>query len=319
MVTCKAAVAALATALAPFSGVAVAQDYPARPVEVISPYQSGGTTDILGRPFVEAMSRHFGRPFVLVNRPGANGAIGVAATARAPADGYTLTFTTAVSIVVNPLVQANPGYTVDSLDHLCQTFSNQMVIVLRPDSPLKTVDDIIKAGRANPGKLSYSNVGTGSIPHLAMYELSQVAGVEFNAIPFKGGGEVVAQVMGGHVDFATATLTSVVKTPVKIVGLFGRERNPGIPDVPTLRELGYDVAPSSLGGISAPKGLPADVKRKLEDACKAAAAGELYAAAAKNVYQPLDYYAGGAEYTAALQEDVKVKGRLLGQLGMLKK
>lgn len=311
--------AATAAALIITHASAWAQDYPTRRVEVISPYQTGGTTDILGRPFVEAMSKQLGQPFILVNRPGANGAIGVAATARAPADGYMLTFTTAVSIVVNPLVQANPGYTVDSLDHICQTFSNQMVIVVRPDSPLKSVADIIKAGKANPGKLSYANVGTGSIPHLAMFELSQVAGAEFNAIPFKGGGEVVAQVMGGHVDFATATLTSVVKTPVRIVGLFGQQRNPGVPDVPTLRELGYNVAPSSLGGLSAPKGLPAAVKRKLEDACKIVAQGEMYANAAKNVYQPADYYAGGAEYTAALHEDVKVKGRLLGQLGMLKK
>jgi tripartite-type tricarboxylate transporter receptor subunit TctC len=316
----KIGMAVVAAALTAAAAGAAAQDYPARAVEVISPYQSGGTTDILGRPFIEAMAKHFGRPFVLVNRPGANGAIGVAATARAPADGYTLTFTTAVSLVVNPLVQANPGYTtIDSFDHICQTFSNEMVIVVRPDSPLKSVADILAAGKARPGAVSYSNVGTGSIPHLAMYELAQVAGVEFNAIPFKGGGEVVAQVMGGHVDFASATLTSVVKTPVRIVGLFGKQRNPGIPDVPTLRELGYDVAPSSLGGLSAPRGLPADVRRKLEDACKVAAHSELYVTAAKNVYQPTDYYASGSQYTSALSEDVKVKGRLLGQLGMLKK
>jgi tripartite-type tricarboxylate transporter receptor subunit TctC len=310
---------AVAAALAAASAAAFAQEYPARTVEVISPYQTGGTTDILGRPFIEEMARHFGKPFILVARPGANGAIGVAATARAQPDGHTLTFTTAVSLVVNPLVQKEPGYTLDSFDHICQTFSNEMVLVVRPDSPFKTVEDIINAGRANPGKLNYANVGHGSIPHLAVVELSNVAKVEFNAIPFKGGGEVVQQVMGGHVDFASATLTSVAHTQARIVGLFGKQRNPGIPNVPTFRELGYDVAPESLGGVSAPKGLPAPVRQRLEEACKIAAHSDTYVKAARAVYQPTNYYAGGADYTEALHKDVVVKRKLLEQVGMLKK
>lgn len=310
-------VAALAAGLAATS--ATAQEYPTRTVEVISPYQAGGTTDILGRPFIEDMARHFGRPFVLVMRPGANGAIGVAATARAAPDGYTLTFTTAVSLVVNPLVQKDPGYTLDSFDHICQTFSNEMVMVVRPDSPFKSAEDIIRAGREQPGKLNYANVGHGSIPHLAVVELSNAAKVEFNAIPFKGGGEVVAQVMGGHVDFGSATLTSVAQSQLRIVGLFGRQRNPGIPDVPTFRELGYDVAPASLGGVSAPKGLPADVRTRLEEACAIAAKSDLYVKAAKAAYQPSDYYADGKTYTQALADDLVVKRRLLEQVGMLKK
>src|SRR5690606_29412117 len=111
----------------------------------------------------------------------------------------------------------------------------------------------------------------------------------------------------------------VAKTQARIVGLFGKQRNPGIPDVPTFRELGYDVAPASLGGLSAPAGLPAEVKRKLEEACKVAAHSDLYVKSAKGVFQPNDYYAGSAEYTAALAEDAKVKRRLLEQVGMLKK
>jgi tripartite-type tricarboxylate transporter receptor subunit TctC len=125
-------------------------------------------------------------------------------------------------------------------------------------------------------------------------------------------------VHGQHVDFGASTLSGAAQSGLRLLGVFSKQRNPAIPDVPTFKELGYDVAPLSIGGLSAPKGLPADVKQKLETACKAAAAGERYLAVTKAVFQPKEFYAGSADYTKALNGDLETKRRLLGQLGMVK-
>jgi tripartite-type tricarboxylate transporter receptor subunit TctC len=267
---------------------------------------------------MDGLSTELKQRFVFVNRAGANGAIGTAAVARANPDGYTLLFTAAVSITLNTLTQKDAGYSVQSFDHICQTLSNEMVLEVHPDSPIKSVADLIAAAKATPGGLNYAILGVGSIPHLATIELEQVAGVKFNAVPFKGDSEVIQQVMGQHVDFGASTLSGAAKSGLRLLAVFAKQRNPAIPDVPTFKELGYDVAPASPGGLSAPKGLPADVKAKLETACQAAAASERYLTVAKAVFQPKDFYAGSAEYTKTLEADVVTKRRLLGQLGMVK-
>jgi tripartite-type tricarboxylate transporter receptor subunit TctC len=297
---------------------AAAQGYPDHVVEMVNPYTPGGATDIMGRALMDGLSHELNQRFVFVNRPGANGAIGTAAVARAPADGYSLLFTAAVSIVVNPLTQKGADYGVESFDHICQTLSNEMVLEVHPDSPIKTVADLIAAAKAKPGGLNYAILGVGSIPHLATIELEQAAGVKFNAVPFKGDSEVIQQVHGQHVDFGASTLSGAAKSGLRLLGVFSKQRNPAIPDVPTFKELGYDVAPASIGGLSAPKGLPAEVKQKLETACNAAAHGERYLAVTKAVFQPKEFYAGSAAYTKALQDDLATKRRLLGQLGLLK-
>jgi tripartite-type tricarboxylate transporter receptor subunit TctC len=311
-----AAVAALGAALA---APASAQTYPDRTVEIVNPYTPGGATDIMGRALMDGLAAALKQRFVFVNRAGANGAIGTAAVARANPDGYTLLFTAAVSMVVNPLTQKDPGYTLDSFDHICQTLSNEMVLEVHPDSPFKTVADLIAAAKAKPGGLNYAILGVGSIPHLATIELEQAAGVKFNAVPFKGDSEVIQQVHGQHVDFGASTLAGAAKSGLRLLGVFAKQRNPAIPDVPTFKELGYDVAPASIGGLSAPKGLPADVKAKLEAACAKAAASENYLRVTKAVFQPKEFYAGSADYTKALADDLVVKRRLLGQIGLVKK
>ena len=296
---------------------AFAQTYPDRTVEIINPYTPGGATDIMGRALMDGLASELKQRFVFTNRAGANGSIGTAAVARANPDGYTLLFTAAVSMVVNPQTQKDTGYTVQSFDHICQTLSNEMVLTAHPDLPIKTAGDLIAAAKAKPGGLNYAILGVGSIPHLAAIELEQAAGVKYNAVPFKGDFEVMQQVLGRHVDFGASTLSGAATSGLRLLGVFSKQRNPAIPDVPTFKELGYDVAPLSIGGLSAPKGLPADVKQKLEAACKTAAASEHYLKITRAVFQPKEFYAGSAAYTAALESDLAAKRRLLSQLGMV--
>lgn len=305
---------AAAAVAAGITGV-TAQTYPDRPVEVTVPFSAGAVTDVLGRALAEGLSAHLGQRVIVVNRPGATGAIGSAAVARAAPDGYSLLFTAAVSMTVVPLQNKQVGYDLKAFEPICQTFKNEMVIVVRPDSAIKTAADLIAAARARPGRVNYGHLGVASIPHLAMIELSQNTGVSLNAIPYKGDSDVMHQVMGGQVDVGAVVLSSAIGSGLKIVGLFANQRNPSIPDVPTLKEQGLDVAPTSFGGLSAPAGLVGPVKQKLEAACKAAAQGEVYARLARSVGQPNDYYADGASFTKSLSKDSSDKAKLLAILG----
>jgi tripartite-type tricarboxylate transporter receptor subunit TctC len=308
---------AVALSLALMSAVS-AQTYPARTVEVTVAFPAGAVTDTLGRSLSEGLTQHFGQRFMVVNKPGATGAIGTTAVARANPDGYALLFVPAVSLTVLPMQNKQVGYDLKNFDVLCQTFKNEMVIISNPNSPLKSVADIIAAARAKSGQVSYGHLGVASIPHLAMTELSLNAKVEFNAIPLKGDTDTMAQVLGGHVDFGAVVLSSAVGGGANIIALFGEQRNPTIPNVPTLRELGYDVAPVSFGGLVGPAGLPAEVKTKLYEGCKAAATSEAYSKLARSLGQPIDFYADAAEFARRLDKDVADKARLLKILGEIK-
>jgi tripartite-type tricarboxylate transporter receptor subunit TctC len=310
-------IAALASATAFGGGNAIAQTYPTRPVEIVVPFSPGAVTDVLGRALADGLSTNLGQRFIVVNKAGATGGIGSLAVARANPDGYSLLFTAAVSMTVLPITNKQLGYDHKAFDPICQTFRNEMVIVVRPDSPFKTVRDLVEAAKAKPGGVTYGHLGVASIPHLAMVEFGQTAKVEFNAIPFKGDADVLQQTLGGQVDFGSITLSSAAGGGLRILGLFASARNPALPEVPTIKEQGFDVVPSSFGGLSGPVGLPADVKRKLTDACQAAALGEAYARLAKTVFQPGDYFADAATFAQRLDQDVVDKSRLIATLGSL--
>jgi tripartite-type tricarboxylate transporter receptor subunit TctC len=297
---------------------ATAQNYPARPIEVTVPFSAGAVTDVLGRALADGMSQKLGQRLIVVNKAGATGAIGTAAVARANPDGYSLLFTAAVSMTVLPLTNKQVGYDHKSFEPICQTFKNEMVIVVKPDSPFRSVADVVAAAKAKPGGVNYGHLGVASIPHLAMIEFAQVAKVEFNPIPFKGDADVMQAVLGGQVDFGAVVLSSAARSGLRILGLFAEQRNPSTPDTPTVKEQGFAIAPSSFGGLAAPAGIPAEVKKKLGEACRTAAQGEAYAKLAHTVFQPTDYYADGASFAKSLDLDVAGKTRLLATLGSLK-
>jgi len=163
------------------------QDYPSRTVTVVNPTQAGATTDVLARTLVPGLASRLGQQFVLVNRTGASGAIGTASVARAAPDGYTLLFGAVYVLSVLPAARSNDiGYEAHSLIPVCQTVSNAMVIAVRPDSPFRTLADLVAAARAQPGKLNYGHQGAGSIPHLSMEEFLDTAKLDIKGIPGRG-------------------------------------------------------------------------------------------------------------------------------------
>jgi len=209
-----------------------------------------------------------------------------------------------------PLIDKDVGYTYQSFTPICQTFKNDQVIVVPPQSPLKTVHDLIDAAQQKPGALNVGVPGIATIPHLAVTQLAQLAKVEFNDIPFKGPAEAIQNTRSGQLDFAVVPLTAAVGSGLAMPGIFAATRNTSLADVPTVKEQGYDVAPLSYGGLLGPAGMPEEVARKLGNACTGVVKGEAYQMVAKETFQPSGYFADSAGFAHNLGLDIAEKTRL---------
>jgi tripartite-type tricarboxylate transporter receptor subunit TctC len=310
-------IAAIAVCILSLAGGAAAQSYPDHIVELVVPATPGSSADLLGRVLSDGMSAALGQRMIVLNKPGAGGMIGTASVAQAKPDGYTLLHTAVYALTVQPLTERQTGYTHKSFDPICQTFKNDQVIVARPNT-YKNVADLLAASKAKPGGLNYGTPGVGTIPHLSIAELSQITKVAFNQVPFRGPPESIQMTAAGQIDFAVAPLTAAASSNLAMPGLFAQKRNPSISNVPTVKEQGYDVAPLSIGGLFAPAGLSAEVKKKLDDACKATMHTDAFARIAKNTFQPADFMADSAGFKANIEKDVEDKRKLLTALGMVK-
>lgn len=289
-------------------------EFPERGIEVIVTFAPGGTPDVLARALAEGLQANLKHPVVVVNRLGAGGAVGGGSVARAQPDGYTLLFSPALIASVVPVLQPAAGFTAGSFDPVCQTFESQMALIVPNESPYRSVQDLVEAARAAPGKLTWGHAGRGSIPHLTMLDFNQAAGIKVVEVPYKGDAETIPALLGGQIDFAPITLSSVPEGRVRIIGLFAPARNPAIPDVPTVKEQGFPVTATSFGGLFAPKGTPAEVRARLETACKAAVETPRYTELTRNLRLSPNLFYSGADFSAHLATDIADKAKLLSTL-----
>jgi tripartite-type tricarboxylate transporter receptor subunit TctC len=309
----KAIAAGVIMALGAATGAA-AQNYPDRVVQIVVPSPPGSSADIMGRVLAEGLSTQFGKRFIVVDKPGASGVIGTADVARAKPDGYTLMHGAIVSITLSPLLDDQAGYSAASFTPICQTFKNDQVVVVPPNSPLKTAGDIVEAAKRKPGAVNVGIPGLATIPHLAMIELAAAANVTFNDVPFKGPAEEIQNTRSGQIDFAVVPLTAAAGSGLVMPGIFAGERNPALPDVATFKEQGYDVAPLSYGGLLGPAGMAAEVVDKLDSVCPAVMKGEAAQRIAERTFQPTDYFADSAGFARNLEIDIAEKKQLAPML-----
>jgi tripartite-type tricarboxylate transporter receptor subunit TctC len=310
----KAFVVAAAAALA--ATTAQAQSgYPNRVVKIVTPYVAGSVPDVFARALIPGLSSRLGQQFIVENRIGAGGAVGTLSVVRADPDGYTVLMAPAVVLSVLPQARGSEaGYKPESLVPVCQTFINTMGLAVRPDSPIRDVKDLVAAARQKPGVLNYGHPGVLTIPHLAVEELLQAANIDIKDIPFRGGPQSIAELLGGRIDVVTLVMGSEVGQNVRIIGVFGEKRLQSFPDVPTVKEQGFDVAPASFGGLLAPAATPAPLIGKLAAACSAAAKDEIYATTAKRAGQPDDYFDDATAFRQRLARDIESKARVLARL-----
>jgi tripartite-type tricarboxylate transporter receptor subunit TctC len=260
------------------------------------------------------LSSRLGQQFIVENRPGAGGALGTATVARADADGYTLLFAPALVLSVHPQARKDTGYKPDALIPVCQTFTNAMALAVPHDSPIKSVADLVAAAKQKPGALNYGHQGILTIPHLAMEEFLQNAHIDIKGVPFRGEPLVMTDLLGGRLDVASIVLGSASGQNVRVIGVFSETRHSAFPDVPTVKEQGYDVSPASFGGLLAPAATPAPIVAKLADACVTAAKDATYATTAKRAAQPDDYYGDAAIFKQRLQRDIERKAAVLARV-----
>jgi tripartite-type tricarboxylate transporter receptor subunit TctC len=306
-------VVAITAVVAPMPGQAQS-DYPNRVVKIVVPYAAGSVPDILVRGLTPGLSGRLGQQFIVENKAGGSGALGTASVVRAEADGYAVLFAPAVVLSVLPQSRNDTGYRPDSLVPVCQTFVNTMGLVVRPESPIKSIGDLVATAKQKPGALNYGHPGVMTIPHLAVEEFMQAAAIDIKDIPFRGGPQTVAELLAGRIDVLSIVMGTEVGQNIRVIGVFGEKRLAYLPDVPTVKEQGYDVSPASFGGLLAPRATPEPILSKLSSACAEAAKNDLYAMIAKNAGQPSDYYADAAAFRQRLARDIESKARVLSRL-----
>lgn len=263
--------AALAIA-ATFSAFA----YPDKPVAVVVPFPPGGSTDNIARVIAQKLQEKLGGSFVVDNKAGATGTIGAAFVKRAPADGYTLFVSSLGPFVIAPhLIKGVQYDALKDFDPITIAVQAPNVLVVPATSPYKTVAELLAGLKKTPGKVSFASSGNGSSDHLSAELFWQQSGTEGLHIPYKGGGPAINDLLGAQVDAAFVNINGIIQHiksgKARALGISSLQRNPLIPEVPTLQEQGVRGAEvQSWQAVAAPRGLPADIKAKLHAAIVAA-------------------------------------------------
>lgn len=262
---------ALATTVVFAIPYAVAADYPgSKPVTVVVSTGAGSGTDLTSRQLAEGLSKDLGVPFVIENRTGAGGVIGAVHVAKAAPDGHTLLATYAQHYT-NQLVRDTPYDALEDFEPLARVASSALVISVAANSPYKTLADVVEAARKNPGTISYGSSGNGTTSHMAAALLSSMADISLNHIPYKTPGQVAVDAAGGQIDLSFNGMSSVVPLikagRLRALAVTTSKRTQGLPDVPTVAELGYPgYEVDSAIWLFAPRGTPPEIVNQLSDA-----------------------------------------------------
>jgi tripartite-type tricarboxylate transporter receptor subunit TctC len=263
------AVLALCAASAAFAQGA---QYPSKPVRLIVPFPPGGAVDYYARAVQNRLAETLGQPIVIENRAGASGMVGADLVAKSPPDGYTVLVGNIASLAMNVGIYSKMPYDpLKDLTPIMRTVAVDYVMAVHPSVPARTVAEFVAYAKANPGKLSYGSAGSGSAPHLSTELFKQRAGIDIVHIPFKGGGPMVTDLLGGQIQMVIADQANLMphvkagKLRALAVGTLVRSAN--YPDLPTIAESGYPgFEARAWQGIAGPAGLPPDVVRQLQAA-----------------------------------------------------
>jgi tripartite-type tricarboxylate transporter receptor subunit TctC len=258
-----------AIALAAFSALAA---WPERPIKVYIGYAAGGSTDVVARLISPKLGEKLGQPIIIENKPGGAGDFAAEMMLQAPADGYTLMMSTVAVHAINPGLYKQRFNALDDFTPIAMVCSYPMIMIASPTTSFKTIAELKDAAAKAP--MFYSSSGVGSPGHLAGELLVKATGANLTHVPYKGGSPSVLAIMSGEAQLNFATLPAVVPQirggKVRAIGLASKQRNPAVPDVPTMAQLGLaDFEVGTWSALIAPKGVPADIVQKLNAAVNA--------------------------------------------------
>ena len=280
-----------------FALAANAQDaYPSRPLNMVVAFPPGGVADIVGRPLAVAMEKALKQPVLVINRPGAGGATGTASVAKAAPDGYTILMAlSSISIfpVSDRINGKTPVYEMADFAPIALVTADPTVLVVRADSPYKTLADFVAAAKANPGKINYSSSGVYGTLHVSMEIFANAAGVKLFHVPYQGGGPAVTALLGGQVEALAsgpaAAIGQIKGGKMRALASWSTQRLALLPEIPTFKELGYDAEFYIWSGVFVPAATPAPIVQRLRDAVREAASSAEFKGAMEKVSTPVSY------------------------------
>ena len=303
------------------SSSALAQAYPNKPITMIVPWPAGGSTDRHLRALADLASKHLGQSIVVQNQPGGGGTLGPGNMAlAAKPDGYTIA-QYPMGMLRIPHMQKTMWHPLNDFSFIIGVSGYTFGFVVKGDSPYKSFNEYIEAARKAPGKIDYGSTGTGTSPHLLLEELAAGAGVQLNHVPFKGNADLMAALLGGHVmagSDASGWDKYVDGGQMRLLATFGEKRTKRWPNVPTAKDLGYNVIGNSPYGLVGPKGMDQAVMKTLHDAFKKAMDDPKHLDVLDQLNQDL-WYRSGEDYAKWARETFAKDKLLIERLGLAAK
>ncbi|MFC7738851.1 tripartite tricarboxylate transporter substrate binding protein [Roseomonas sp. GCM10028921] len=306
---------ASAAACAAFASGAAAQSFPSRPIEIVVPVAPGGGTDMVARAFADVAQKYLPQPVLVLNRPGASGAIGMQEVLNARPDGYK------VGLVYSDLAIL-PGlkrirFSSDDFHMIALLNADPGSVVVPADSPWRSIEDLVAEAKRRPGTVKLGNSGAGSIWHMAAAAMEEKVGAEFLHVPFTGSAPALAALLGNHVE-AVATSPGEASAYVhggkmRVLAVMAEERAPGFPEVPTLKERGFDVSVGVWRGLAVHRNTPAPVVATLTEVARRTAEDPAFRDALARANLTFAYADTGA-FVALANHDREVFRQLIERL-----
>ena len=283
-------------------------NYPTKPITVIVPFSAGGGLDLVARALEKNALKYLGQPLVVVNKPGGAGTIGWNELVSSSPDGYTLGIS-AIDVLIQPLYGSTKYHYPTALEPIAQITTSQWIMAVPANQPWQDLNDIIRYAKQHPGQLKFGNTGIGSPPHILGETFAKIADINLEQVPFRGASDAIVALLGDHIQIVftnPATVKEQLKNgTLRALATTGEQRltDPDLAQIPTFKELGFDIVLTNWYGIVAPKDLPPEVKAKLEEGFKAIITDPEFKANIENLGLQVEYLNS---------EDSKEKWRLDG-------
>jgi tripartite-type tricarboxylate transporter receptor subunit TctC len=302
------------------ASLAHAQAWPSRPVRLIVPFPAGGSTDVAARTLAERLSRALGAQFVVENRAGGGGAIGMAEVARAAPDGYTVLMAADAITTLPVVVKDLPFDVLRDFAAVTQVTTQPLAVAVHASVPAKSVQELIAHAKANPGKISFAHSGTGSGQHMSGELLKKMAGIDIVHVPYKGGGPAVQDLVGGHVPMGVLGSTPLIPHhkagTIRILAFTSKERFAAMPEIPTLHESGFPGFDTGQWlGLMVPRGTPNEIIQRLHGAsAEALATAEVKERLAQSALAAVG--SSPRDFDALIRTDLERWSKLGRELGL---
>lgn len=309
--------ASLLVGAAVVSGPAIAADYPSKTITMICPYSAGGGGDTATRMIAKLAGDMMGVKINVENKTGGGATIGINAVAKAKPDGYTLGFVSTSPITIRPHMTKPPYDPIKDLTYVGQFVASNQPLIVKADSPFKTLDDVIAYARDNPGKLKWSTSVQRGGPHLAVEAMFNQEQVKATYVPFKGGSKTLAALLGDTIDVAMIAegTKATLDKQTRILAEGTPNKNPVAPDAPVLTDAGYPIAPAIFFGLAGPAGLPDEVVAKWDEVLAKVVETDEFKALAEQRKWSLDFLPS-AKFTAVVHKDFESARGAVAAVGM---